>query len=346
MKFKILFVVFVVVLLSASVIADEPKVKVSHADKRRALIKQTAGEYTKAEQYLTTAAGLSALPLGMGGVASGAFLAAGTALKGKAEAGKAQLAKMRTNIYARGWYSVYDVIDAYEDYSGINQYSALFFGEEWLAKRRKMAAEYFCEKTLLLGGKQCWQSKICEGFYNSKEPPVGRSVLVAQSGIGGYEPAVSIQGERSLPITYKEGGKSKRRYVYKLTYFISNPHDRALTYSIKLAGPVKEFTSPGMTLQPATEDKVFRDERLGNNPLITESDNYYETVCLAFSPRMVAASGRMIGARRVSEMCAPLVSYDGAATRPYTEVAEEDLPGGQAEAGERAEVESNPLENA
>jgi hypothetical protein len=101
-----------------------------------------------------------------------------------------------------------------------------------------------------------------------------------------------------------------------------------------------------MTLPRATEDKVFRDERLGNNPLITESDNLYETVCLSFSPRMVAASGRMIGARRVSEICAPIAAYEGAATRPYTEIPEENLPGGQAEAGERVEAESNPLEGA
>jgi len=364
MKFKILFVVFVVVLLSASVVADEPKKTEAHKDKSGGRVSHVKKGYEHAggaivrEMAASVKETLAAAYESMGGLFSTAEVAEDfkkqaaevrEEAKEERRAAKAEFEvaeTYRARIWERGWYSVYDIIDAYEDYSGINQYSALFFGEDWLAKRRQMAADYFCEKTLLLGGKQCWQSKICEGFYNSKEPPVGRSVMITQSAIGGYEPAVSIQGERSLPITYKEDGKSKRRYVYKLTYFISNPHDRALTYSIKLVGPAKTFTSPAMTLPRATEDKVFRDERLGNNPLITESDNLYDTVCLAFSPRMVAASGMIIGARRVAEVCAPIAFYEGAATRPYTEVSEEDLPGGQAQAGQRAEVETDSLEGA
>ncbi|MBD3304331.1 hypothetical protein GF343_04235, partial [Candidatus Woesearchaeota archaeon] len=133
MKFKILFVVFVVVLLSASVIADEPKVKVSHADKRRAKISEVESHTSKGLMYIAPAfAGPLAAAVNIKSISKGLEHFE------KAKAGKAQLERMRTNIYARGWYSVYDVIDAYEDYSGINQYSALFFGEEWLAKRRKM----------------------------------------------------------------------------------------------------------------------------------------------------------------------------------------------------------------
>ena len=341
---KILFVVLVLVLLSMAVAADDkPKVKVNNVDKRGAKIREVAAAKAKIGEIIAR----KEKPEDWETEGWKRELNEVVEAYGEYKEQKAQLAEIRTNIWARGGYSFYDIIDAYEDYIGINKYSALFFGEDWLAKRREMAAEYFCEKTLLLGGKQCWQSKICEHYYTSKEPPVGRSVLVAQTGIGGYEPAVSIQGERSLPITYKEGGKSKRRYVYKLTYFIANPHKRAMTYHIKLIGSGKEFTSPAMTIKRATEDEFFRVERLGNNPLISESDNYYHTVCLTFSPRMVAASGMLIGARRVSEICAPLISYEGAATRPYTLVpgAEE---AGAAEAAEEGapEYEENPLAGA
>ncbi|MBW3002183.1 hypothetical protein KY338_03430 [Candidatus Woesearchaeota archaeon] len=363
---KLLFVVLVAVLLSSSVIADDqPKKTEKHRDKTGERVSHLKAGYDHLGGAVVREVGASVreamadVHRGMGGILNTADSvekletdAARLRKEAKEErrAAKAEFEVAETyreRIWQRGWYSFYDIIDAYEDYSGINQYSALFFGEEWLAKRRQMAAEYFCEKTLILGGKQCWQSRICEPYYNDREPPVGRSVLVAQTGIGGYLPAVSIQGERSLPMSYKVGGQPRNSYVYKITYFIANPHDVALTYHIKLVGPAKEFTSPAMTIKRTEGDTVYREERLGNNPLITDSDNYYHTVCLTFSPRMAVASGRLFGAKRVSEVCAPLVEYEGAATRPYTTVPDEDLPGGQEEDEvERPEPESNPLKDA
>jgi len=220
----------------------------------------------------------------------------------------------RGTIQQRGLYSFYDFVDAYDDWSGLNKFGVLFYGEEGLAKRRDMAAEYFCERALgLFGDKQCWISRICSHEYGSKEMPPGRSVLVAQTGIGGFLPAVSVQGEKSLPIRYKEGGKSKLKYVYKVTYSIANPHvRRILNYHVKLVGDANTYTSDAMTVKAATEEEIFRESKLGNNPLIIEGDDDYHTVCLTFTPRMIT---HVWG--RSSELCSPISQYGGEATRPY-----------------------------
>lgn len=220
----------------------------------------------------------------------------------------------KQTIPERGLYSFYDFVGAYDDFSGLAKYGILFYGEEGLIERRQMAAEYFCERALgIIGGKACWQSRLCEPAYNRKDMPVGRSVMVAQQGIGGFLPAVSVQGEKSLPIAYKEAGKSKRKYVYRITYSIANPDtSRSLQYTVRLVGDVHTWESDAFAIKPAEEGRIFRDDRLGNNPFVTEGEFDYRTVCLHFSPRMRTSNWNY-----VSELCAPLVQYEGAASRPY-----------------------------
>lgn len=240
----------------------------------------------------------------------------------------------------RGLYGFYDYLDAYDDYSGINVYGSLFFEEDWLARRREMAADYFCEKTLLLGGKECWKSKMCESYYYSHDPPAGMNILVAQPTVAGYEPAVSIQAEKSLPMSYKEGGKARTGYMYKITYSVTNPHDIALTYHVKLVGDAKTFESPPMTVERSSPPESYkRAERLGNDPLITESEHNYHTVCLTFTPRI-----RTIHAKKVSELCSPIIKYEGAASKPYSDIPEADGGGGGAGAG--PQEPADPLSGA
>ena len=334
MKLKLLFIVLVVILLSTAVSAKSPPAKTTHKD--------TGGSYVserKAGIQLQTNAAIlrmgasmtesvASIHRGIGSLGFSSASAKGEELTKDAaklraqaaeaeEKGKARLAAAeshRGTIRHRGRYAVFDFVQAYDDWSGLNKYGVLFYGEEGLAKRRDMAADYFCERVLgILGDKECWKSRICSQAYGQKEMPVGRSVLVAQTGIGGYLPAVSVQAEKSLPIRYKEGGKSKIKYVYKVTYSIANPHvGKTLTYHVNLQGSAHTYTSESMTVKAATEEEIFRESKLGNNPLIIEGDANYHTVCLTFSPRM-----RTHNWNYQSEICSPITQYGGEATTPY-----------------------------
>ncbi|MBW2973591.1 hypothetical protein KY346_04310 [Candidatus Woesearchaeota archaeon] len=355
---KLLFIVLIVILLSFAVCAakedEAAKLAKKIEKKEKAREKETVkiinkykGEAKAAAQYgvksvkyrkeaeeqeylakvlVKTAAELPKGNKNIGGIKQQAADATAKAkdLRGKeAEAKQKQeeVYERRRAYIDRGvGYSLYDYLNAYDMYSGWNVYGALFLGDEKLARRREEAADLFCSNTLVLGDKECWRSKICDSFYTNRDPPAGQSLLVAQTSIGGYEPAVSIQGEQSLPITYQEGGKTKTKYIYKITYFIANPiKGRTLEYKVKLIGKTKTFTSPGITIEAATEEQFHSDARLGNNPLFAESNNNYHTVCLTFSPS-IRTTGLF---RTESEICAPLIQYEGAATKPYIETAEE-----------------------
>ena len=353
MKKKILFIIVVMILLSMNAFA-EIKIETKHQtrDKKRVehmhnheIHKQNIATQEFLQKMFTDAASVS------GGAQKKNFerqaAEAGEKAKKEKEAAAREKAAAES-IYPgetlfsseRGLYSFYDYLDAYDDYSGINVYSSLFFEEDWLARRREMAADYFCEKTLLLGGKECWKSKMCESYYYSHDPPAGMNILVAQPTVAGYEPAVSIQAEKSLPMSYKEGGKARTGYMYKITYSVTNPHDIALTYHVKLVGDAKTFESPPMTVERSSPPESYkRAERLGNDPLITESEHNYHTVCLTFTPRI-----RTIHANRYSEVCAPIIQYEGAASKPYSDIPEADGGGGGAGAG--PQEPADPLSGA
>lgn len=311
MKTRALFVLLVLILLSSAAAAVE---KTETHTTKTGQAPQLRGDYTTHRQNSIMYANLASAVGFMSPIASTVLLAMSGMEARAAEASR------RTILERRG-YAFYDFVEAYDDWSGLNRYGVLFYGEEGLAKRRDMAAEYFCEHALgLLGGKQCWISRICAFEYGAKDMPPGRSVLVAQTGIGGFLPAVSVQGEKSLPIQYKEAGKAKAKYVYKITYSIANPHvDRTLNYHVKLVGDTNTYTSEAMTVKAATEDDIFRESRLGNNPYVVEDDHNYHTVCLTFAPRMVTNTWN-----RQSELCSPISQYEGAATRPYSNTPPEE----------------------
>jgi len=327
---KILFLVLVMILLSSAVIAVTVKSK--HQTRFEQHVEST-GKYIQKREEMLVAGNYVKIYSEVANLVKDPKLKSkyqDLATKQREKARKAGEEMEAAEIAAGGWpsetlfsserglYGFYDYLDAYDDYSGINVYSSLFFEEDWLAKRREMAADYFCEKTLLLGGKECWKSKICESYYYQHDPPAGRNILVAQPTVAGYMPAASIQGERSLPMSYKEGSKTKTGYIYKITYSISNPHRGVLTYHVKLVGDAKTFESSPMTVERSNPPESYqRIDRLGNDPLITESENDYHTVCLTFTPRI-----RTIHANRYSEICAPIIQYEGAATKPYTGEAE------------------------
>ena len=92
-----------------------------------------------------------------------------------------------------------------------------------------------------------------------------------------------------------------------------------MNYRIKLVGDERTFESPAMTLSRSTDTGWSTASRLQSNPLIKESENDYHHVCLWFTPRITT-----LRANRVSEICAPIIQYDGAATAPYTTVSDQD----------------------
>lgn len=329
----VLFVLFVLFLFSSAVFADISPQQAERIKERASIAKESHKFRGQAAQQTAQAVGFFIVSSvgGPGAAAASAPQLAKSLADAKSSLEKAEGLSVRADAYRQRLlnrpvlYSIYDYLDAYDDYSGLNVYGSLFFGEEKLAKRREKAADLFCDKTLILGGKECWKSRMCDSFYYSHEPPVGQNILVVQPSVGGYEPAVSIQGEKSLPILYQETGKSKTKFIYKITYSLSNPLDRDLNYHIKLVGPDKIFESPVMTVRRAVGTQVYRVDRLNNNPLFTESNNDYDALCLTFSPRLPTIKGGS-----VSEFCTPFVQYDGAATRPY-EILEEDIAQGADE---------------
>lgn len=358
MKSRILFTFIVIILISVPVFAVKEKVK--HEDKagnselyRHAeyrVQQRTLEEKARTQRFLAQT--FSDMSEGEGVpenykkdwqeyAAERRAEAAGT--EEQARQAGVQAAKFKPpqeTLFTRGRYAMFDYLDAYDDYSGWNVYGSLYLGEEALARRRQEAADYFCEKTLLLGGKACWQSRLCESYYYAHRPPAGQNILVAQAGVANYIPSVTVQGERSLPITFKEGGKTKMSWVYKITYTLTNPHQTAMTYRIRLKGPDKTFESPAMTLSRSTDTGWSTASRLQSNPLITESENDYYHVCLWFTPRITT-----LRANKVEEICAPIVQYDGAATRPYETVSDEDVA---AVTGANATVQGpeDPLKDA
>ncbi|MBW2985874.1 hypothetical protein KY333_00740 [Candidatus Woesearchaeota archaeon] len=336
MKSKILFTFIVLILLSSTAFAVKENVK--HEDKKGQSDLSKYAQHTAQGRVFTEEAKTQGyLAKTFSQMAEGEHVpeeykekwkgyaeeyaeGAAKAARKAGEEGKkaAQYEPTRERIWERKGYAFYDYLEAYDDYSGWNVYGSLYLGEETLAKRRQEAADYFCEKTLLLGGKACWQSRLCESYYYSHRPPAGQNILVAQAGVANYIPAITVQGEKSAPISYKEGGRSKTSWVYKLTYSITNPHQTALTYRIKLVGDEKTFESSAMTLSRSTETSWSNAARLESNPLIKESENDYHHVCLWFTPRITT-----LRANREEEICAPIIQYDGAATRPYETVSDE-----------------------
>ena len=228
---------------------------------------------------------------------------------------------LKENNWVARWAFIFmaDFMQGYEEYKGIGHWSSLWISDEDMAKKRQETAQKFCDEILggVFGGKNCYQSRICEGLF-PREPTQSQNFLVTETSVGGYLPAASIQAEKSFPAMYMEAGKTKTKRVYKITYFIENPHmDQELTYYIELRGD-KTFKSPesklaGRKLEGGREVAGEKEGRLGSDPMIFESDSNYDNACLVFSPRIMNSNGGY-----ANEICAPIIQYSGAATRPYT----------------------------
>lgn len=194
------------------------------------------------------------------------------------------------------------LMKAYDTYPGIGRLSSLFLtGDSW-TKWRDDVNKVLCD-TIILGGKKCWVSKICDQYLDAT--PGGNSLIARTPG--GPKAVVNLQAERSLPIEVPGEGT---QFIYKLTYTITNPHDKPMHYNLRFYtkdGTYEAF-KPQKELQAGASDG-----KTGSAAFHKQSTKDYTQVCLIWQPSIETWSKRS-----VSEFCEPITQYEGAATNPYT----------------------------
>jgi hypothetical protein len=206
--------------------------------------------------------------------------------------------------------AIYSFMGIYNQYSGLARFGSLFFTHEQDEQWREKVNQFFCD-TILLGGTQCWTSRICSmGMHMTTH----RNTLADRAPWREHRPLVSIQAEKSLPIQTPDGTK----YLYKITYSITNPYD-----TIKLDYAVEVRREDGSTyqLEPWKKLRPGMSATISEaTPILRYGKSNYAEACLIFDPAIVDYTGYWHGKRR-REMCAGIVQYQGDATRPYPTAA-------------------------
>ncbi len=196
-------------------------------------------------------------------------------------------------------------VSFYQQYSGLAAWSSLIFDEEFLQKWKDTVNKIMCDWTGgVLGGKECWTSKICT-MYSDIEP--SRDGILYTAPIGGVPEAVAhIEGQRSLPfITPNE-----TMWVYTVTFGLSNPSEKeGMTYNIVFNGLTK---SASWWPEPQYLPEGGSVSAIGAAALMKLSANDYSEVCIVFDPGIETFDGR-----RKDRICNPIVQYAGGATAPY-----------------------------
>ncbi|MBI4140997.1 hypothetical protein HY485_04135, partial [Candidatus Woesearchaeota archaeon] len=206
------------------------------------------------------------------------------------------------NLLKNGITIMRGLMNAYDQYSGIARFGSLFLtGDNW-QEWRNTVNQAFCD-TIILGGKQCWISKVCDQYIDAT--PAGNSLIARTPG--GAKGVVHLEAERSLPIEVPQEGT---QYIYKLTYTITNPNNKPMQYNLRFH--TKDTTYAAF--QPSKELIAGgTDGKIGSQAFYKQSKKDYTQVCLVWSPSIETFSGRS-----VSEFCQPITHYEGKATNPYT----------------------------
>jgi hypothetical protein len=214
-----------------------------------------------------------------------------------------------------------NIIQAYNEYKGIAAFSSLFIDDEELAERRAEVNERFC-KTVILGGTQCWASKVCESKIKAKPGDgtlVGREP-VGPSGLTVPLPVAHVEAERSLPIEIPNAqGVIVPHWLYRWTYYLRNPMQDNLRYNIVFSGPGGQYSwwpSPQELASGASAGIA------GSAAIPVMSNKDYRQICITLSPRVPGYDGK-----RVDEVCNTIVEYGGGATAPYPPPPNATTPG-------------------
>lgn len=199
----------------------------------------------------------------------------------------------------------------YEEYKGFARFGSLFFTSDGWERHREKINQIFCD-TILLGGTQCWTSRICD---TQLYPLVPRSVFAGRTPSGERTATASIQGEKSLTIQgVDDFDNPVTLRLYKTTYAINNPYEeQTIEYNIQYRtedGFKINWFNDSQTIPPGTSAK-----RTEANPLIDYGKNDYTEACIIFHPSIIDYRNYL--GRRIREWCTPIIEYVGTATKPY-----------------------------
>jgi hypothetical protein len=220
-------------------------------------------------------------------------------------------------------------LTVYDQYRGFSRFSSLFLTSEVWERHREKVNQAFCD-TIILGGTQCWTSRICD---TQLYPLVPRGTFAGRTPSGERQATASIQGEKSLPIQgVDDFGNPTMLYLYKITYSIRNPYEsQELKYNVQFR------TEDGYKINWFPDYKSTPAARTEASPLMEYGKNDYAAVCLIFHPSLIDYRSNWHG-RRTRELCSPIAQYAGTATKPYPTASNStdatttpDAPGGLPE---------------
>ena len=199
-------------------------------------------------------------------------------------------------------------LTAYDQYRGFSRFSSLFFTSEAWERHREKVNQIFCD-TIILGGTQCWTSRICD---TQLYPLVQRGTFSGRTPSGERQATATIQGEKSLPIQAVDNfGNPTMLRLYKITYAINNPYEaQELKYNIQFR------TEDGYKINWFPDYQTTPASRTEASPLMQYGKNDYSAVCLIFHPSLIDYKSNWHG-RRIREWCTPIIQYIGTATKPY-----------------------------
>jgi hypothetical protein len=203
------------------------------------------------------------------------------------------------------------IVQVYNEYKGIAALGALFTDEEDLAERRAETNEKFC-KTVILGGTQCWASKLCASKIKAKPGDgtlVGRQP-VGPSGITIPVPVAHVEAERSLPISFiDDEGRPVTQWLYRWTFYVRNPTNDDLRYNILFTGPGVSYT---WWPEPQELSSGAAAGQSGSAAIPVTSTKDYRQICITLKPSIPAYDGKT-----TDSVCNSIIQYEGGATAPY-----------------------------
>ncbi len=198
-----------------------------------------------------------------------------------------------------------DIIEAYNEFSGLGAYASLFITDKDLAKRRDEANELFCN-TYILGGIDCYTSKLCQ---MSVDANLGGLALITRTQGREIQATAHIEADKSLPITFLNATTNTQttQRLYRITYYLNNPTDNNLNYNIIFkandGNNIRAFT-PDKQLGPGSSTSQLRA-----NAIVKYSNRDYTEVCLIFNPKIQRLTGGS-----VDRICNSITEYTGGAT--------------------------------
>lgn len=196
-------------------------------------------------------------------------------------------------------------VTTYSEYSGLGQYSSLFISDKDLSKRRKEAEDAFCD-TILLGGTNCWASKICQ---DNIDATIGGTGVVSSTATGEPRGAVRIQADKGQPaiISNETTHTDTALFLYHAEYYIQNTNEDRLMYNIVF------YATQGPPLRAFVKDKELApgatESRLRTNAIARYSQRDYTTVCITLNPGITRFDGSL-----AREVCTGITLYTGGPT--------------------------------